>query len=363
VRNYFGRFNVPLVTVAGGGTGPVSYADFSTGEIVPGYTAPVPTALGTYYGILQQYPYLASGYYLPDPVPAALLQPWGDFVAANGLDSIVQLVADFAQGFNEILSLPTLYILRYFGLDVLQNLMADSFLTTANNDNSALYQAATAFLGQDVLLSTTIAAVQRGASGIQVSAVGPQGPVTIKASKIVITIPPLPSALAAFHLDATEQGLFSKFRQGNYYTGLMQLPGVPDNTTVQNIGANTPYNLPELPALYAVSPSKVPGLFDVKFGSHVPMTDAQVQASILESLGLLQAAGTIPATSPAFVDYSSHTPYELTVSASDIAGGFYSSLYGLQGHRSTYWNGAAFQAHDSAMIWQFTESLLPTITG
>jgi hypothetical protein len=187
--------------------------------------------------------------------------------------------------------------------------------------------------------------------------------VTIRASKIVITIPPLPSALFAFDLDARELGLFRQFRQGNYYTGLMQLPGVPDDTTVQNIGAHTPYNLPPLPALYAVSPSSVPGLFDVKFGSHVPLSDSQVQASILESLDRLQAAGTIPATSPAFVDYSSHTPYELTVSASDIEAGFYSSLYGLQGRRSTYWNGAAFQAHDSALIWEFTETLLPTITG
>jgi hypothetical protein len=362
VRSYFGRFAVPLVTAAES-SGPTVYADFRTGQIVSGYTPPVPTALGSYLGILQQYPYLVPGYYLPDPVPGALLQPWSEFVTANGLSSIVQLVAEYAQGFNEILQLPTLYILGYFGPDVVENILAGSFLTTPDNDNSALYQAATAFLGQDVLLSTTVIASQRGDSGIELTAVGPHGPVTINAGKIVITIPPLPPALAAFDLDATELGLLRRFRQGNYYTGLLRLPGVPDQTNVVNIGADTPYNLPPLPAVYGVSPSSAPGLFNVKFASHVPLSNAQVKASILESIGRLQAAGTIPATSPAFADYASHTPYELTVSAPDIAAGFYSSLYGLQGRRSTYWNGAAFQAHDSALIWQFTETLLPAITG
>lgn len=362
VTGYFGRFGVPLVTADLGG-GAATYADFRTGEVVPGYTPPVPTALEAYAGILEQYPYLAAGYYLPDPVPAALLQPWGDFVAANGLGSMVQLSAGYGQGLNEILQLPTLYILRLLGLNVVQNIFAGSFLTTANNDNSALYLAATAFLGQDVLLNTTVVAGQRGDSGVQLFAVGPQGPVAIRAGKIVITIPPLPTALAAFDLDATELGLFSRFRQGNYYTGLVSLPGVPDGTNVMNIGADTPYNLAPLPSLYGVGPSSVPGLFNVKFGSHVPLSDLQVHASIVETLDRLQAAGTIPATRPAFADYSSHTPYELTVSATDIAAGFYSSLYGLQGRRSTYWNGAAFQAHNSALIWEFTEILLPAITG
>jgi len=361
VTSYFGRFGISLVTANLGG-GPAIYADFRTGKAVSGYTPPVPD-LKTYLGILQQYPYLIPGYYLPDPVPDALLQPFGEFVAANGLSSIVQLTAEFAQGFNELLQLPALYILRYLDPTAIENIIFNTFLTTKDNDNSALYQAATAFLGQDVLLSTTVVAGQRGDHGVQLFAIGPQGPVTISADKIVITIPPLPAALAAFDLDAAELGLFSQFRQGNYYTGLVQLPGIPDQTTVWNIGAHTPYNLAPLPALYMFGPSSVPGLFHVYFGSNIPLSDLQVQARILESFGRLQAAGTIPPTSPAFVDYASHTPYELTVSAPDIAAGFYSSLYGLQGRRSTYWNGATFQAHDSARIWEFTETLLPSITG
>jgi NAD(P)-binding Rossmann-like domain len=362
VRNYFSRFNVPLAVPSEGG-GSAVYADFRTGAVVPGYTAPVPTGLEAYFGILEQYPYLVAGYDLPDPVPAELLQPFGDFIAANNLGSIVQLVGEYAQGFANLLQMPTVYLLKYFGLNVVQSLFTGDFLSTPNHDNSALYEAATTYLGQDVLLNTVVVAGERNAGGVELVAVGPQGPVTIKAGKIVITAPPLPWLLEAFGLDATESGLFSRFQQGNYYTGLLRLPGVPDATLVQNIGANTQYNLPPLPALYALSPSSVPGLFDVKFGSNVPLPDAAVRSQILSSVARLVSAGTIPATTPEFVDYSSHTPYELTVSASDIAAGFYSKLYALQGHRSTFWNGAAFQAHDSTLLWQYTETLLPQITA
>jgi hypothetical protein len=363
VRDYFGRFGVPVVTASVGSPVQPVYADFRTGARVPGYTPPVPTALEAYFGILQRYPYLAAGYDLPHPVPAELLQPWGEFVVANGLDSLVQLVSQFAQGFADLMQTPALYILKYFGLNVVEDIFAGSFLSTPDHDNSALYEAATAYLGSNALLNTTVVAAERGKGGVELLAVGPDGPVTIRAEKLVITVPPLPHLLAAFGPDATELGLFSRFRQGNYYTGLVKLPGAPDSTAVQNIGANTQYNLPPLPALYAVTPSSVPGIFDVKFGSDRPLSDVQVRTAILESLNRLQAAGTIPATKPVFVDYSSHTPYELTVSARDIAGGFYSRLYALQGRRNTYWNGAAFQAHDSSLIWQYTETLLPQIVG
>ena len=247
-------------------------------------------AAGLGVGLLAKYSYLAEGYYLPDPVPAELLQPWGDFVAANGLASIVPLVAG-----------------------------------------------------------------RRSAHGVELLAVGPQGTVTIRAGKIVITAPPLPSVLAGFDLDATELDLFSRFRHGNYCTGLVRLPGVPDTTSVQNIGADTQYNLAPLPATSYLSPSDVPGLFNVKVGSNTRLPDAAAQELILSSLRRLQRAGTIPLTEPSFADFSSHVPYEVTVSAQDVAAGFYSRLYALQGRRSTYWNGAAFQAHDSELLWRYAE--------
>jgi hypothetical protein len=43
------------------------------------------------------------------------------------------------------------------------------------------------------------------------------------------------------------------------------------------------------------------------------------------------------------------------VPKADIANGFYRDLYALQGRRHTFYNGAAFQTHDSSLLWQFTE--------
>ena len=359
-RNYFSRFDVALSSFDFAGPTP-TYADFRTGKVVAGYTPPVPTALEAYLGILEKYPYLEAGFDLPDPVPAELLQPWGEFVTANGLESIVQLVALYAQGFSHLMEMPTVFILKYLGPLTVEEIATGDFLTTPNHDNSALYEAATSYLGANALLSTNVVAGKRTADGVELLAVGPQGPVTIRAGKLVITAPPQPWALAPFDLDATEFELFSRFRHGNYYTGLVSLPGVPDATSVTNIGADTQYNLAPLPALFALSPSNVPGLFNVKAGSVVQLPDAAAQGLITQSIERLQRAGTIPASEIGFADFSGHVPYEMSVSAQDVAAGFYSRLYALQGRRSTFWNGAAFQAHDSVLLWQYAETLLPQI--
>lgn len=364
VRDYFGRFGVPLVASPGFGGGSTTYADFRTGRVVDGYVPPQPTALGSYSALLQQYPYLTAGYDLPDPVPAELLQPWGDFVAAHDLGSLTQLVYSFCQGFNDLMRLPTLYVLKYFGTGVVTGILQNSFLTTAGRDNSALYERAGAFLGSDVLLDSRATAVERdGAHHVMVRVDTPRGRRTIRAGKLLVTLPPLPARLGALDLDARERALFGRFRQGNYYTGLLELTGVPADLTLQNVAADTPYNLPPLPASYAFSPSSVPGLHDVKFGSDVPRTDGDVRGRILADLKRMAGQGTVPVTAAAFRAFSSHTPYELTVSARDIAAGFYRSLTALQGRRNTFWSGAAFQGHDSALIWEFTEGLLPRLAA
>ncbi|WP_127355807.1 FAD-dependent oxidoreductase [Actinacidiphila soli] len=287
VRDYFGRFGVPLIPageLGGGGSGAI-YADFRTGLPVDGYVPPVPTALGTYYGILQQYPYLTDGYDLPDPVPAELLLPWGAFVTQYGLGSIAQIAFSFGQGFNNIDQLPAVYVLKYFGLGVVTGILTGSFLTTEGRNNSALYEQATAHLGEDVLLSTTVRSTERdGSSGVLLRVNTPTGPRTIRAGKLVITAPPLLSNLTAFDTDARERALFSRFQHGNYYTALLELPGVPADLTVSNTGADTPWNLPPLPAVYALSPSSVPGLHDMKYGSAAPLTGPRVRANILADL-------------------------------------------------------------------------------
>lgn len=49
--------------------------------------------------------------------------------------------------------------------------------------------------------------------------------------------------------------------------------------------------------------------------------------------------------------------------ADAVAKGFYRDLTKLQGQKSTYWTGAAFNKHDSGDMWAFTEGLLGRVVA
>lgn len=81
---------------------------------------------------------------------------------------------------------------------------------------------------------------------------------------------------------------------------------------------------------------------------------------------------------PHFVEFKSHPPFKLVISADAIRERFYDGLEvckarivvligtitnanAVQGQRDTWWTGAAFIAHDSAVLRNFTNALLPRI--
>jgi hypothetical protein len=361
VTNLFSRFNVPLVTYSPG-TATTDYVDFRTGQVVPGYAPPEPVQLPALLAILEQYPYLEAGWDLPYPVPPELLLPWGDFLAENGLQSLAPFIAQYTQGLGDVLRKLTVYVMKNFGIGVVTNILQNSFLTTPNMDNSQLYENITTYLGDDVLLNATITRVDRS-NGVLVQVGTPRGAFTIRANTLVIAIPPLLQNLSPFDLSGNERSLLGQFRPGFYYTGLLEMTGYPADLVVQNTGADTVDNLPPLPGIYSVRPSGLPGLFHVTYGSPFALSGAQVQANILADVNRLRTAGTVPVSSAEFAIFRNHSPFELTVSKSDIAGGFYANLYALQGQRNTFYNGAAFHTQDSSLLWQFTETLLPQIVA
>lgn len=366
VNNYFARFNIPLTKAVLSSPDVTStYVDFQTGKTVAGYTPNDPTAaLAAYAAQLAQYPYLETGFVLPDSVPADLLLPFGDFVTKYALQDMVGFLFQFAQGLGDLLSQLTLYVFKNFGLSVLQGVQ-NGFLTTLDQDNSEIYVKALAVLGQDVLLTSHVLAVDRSASSsggrVKVLVQTPRGVKLILAKKLILTIPPKLHNLEGFDLSTEETSLFVKFQNSAYYTGLLRGTNIPDLTTVTNIGAATQYNLPILPAAYSITPTRVPGLHDVKFGSANALHDEPVKADIIASVNRINAARTFNSTTtaePKFADFASHTPFELTVPKEAIEGDFYKSLYALQGTRETWYTGAAWHTHDSSLLWVFTEGLL-----
>jgi hypothetical protein len=358
VRHHFGRFGVELTSLAGGGDGgTTTYVDFRTGKTVD-YTPVAPSALPAYYQEISRFGPIDTIHDLPDPVPAELVAPFGDFVAKHDLGSIVPLAFAYGQGIGDLLGMPAFYGINLFGQGVVGKLLGGGYVTTAAGDNSLLYERATDYLGDNVLLSTRAERIERTRSGVRVLVNGPQGPQLIEARKLVVTVPPLVRNLGAVDLDGTERSLLGKFSSGAYYTAVVRLSGLPAGVGLNNVAAETPFNLPPLPGLYMVGPSPIPGLYNVKYGSLTPLPDAVVRREIQAGIERVAAAGTYPVKFEGFAAYSGHVPFELHVGPRDIAGGFYKRLNALQGRNNTYWSGAAWHAQNSARIWVGLETML-----
>ena len=361
VRAYFGRFGLDLAPIGGFGAS-TTYVDFRTGRTVD-YTPPVPVSLPVYYDLISRYGPIDTVIDLPDPVPHDLVAPFADFVRKYDLGSVVPLVFNYGQGIGNILDLPALYSINTFGLGVVRNILGRSFLTTAAHDNSLLYERATAHLGDDVLLDTQVLRVDRSSSGVRVLVATPDGPRLILARKLVMTGPPLLRNFAGFDLDATERSLFGQFISGAYYTGVARLSGLPAGVGLDNVAADTPYNLPPLPGLYGVTPTGIPGLYNVKYGSPAPLPEARVRRNIRTEIERVATAGTYPVVFEDLEVFASHAPFELHVAPQAIAAGFYRRLNALQGRNRTYYSGAAFHSHNSTRVWAGLETLLPSIAA
>ena len=367
VTNYCSQLNVPLIPVPSSGPLPTANVDFRTGAPVnlpPTNPAALGAAIGKYLQILEtQFPYLDTGFNLPDPVPADLLMPFGDFVTKYGLQALVPTVFAFAEGLGDILANPTLYILKNFSLSVVGSIATNSFVLVPTG-TASLYDAAANFLGSDAMVNAEVLGAVRGADHVDVYAETPNGLVHIQAGKLVFAIPPTMQNVALLAPDALEASLFSRFFSNYYATSLVKFDGVPPGEAVTNVAANTNYNLPPLPSMYGLQATAVPNYFVGLFGSQNWLPDVAVKCIMNEQLNKVAGSGIFPGMKFDGIEtFSSHAPFNMMVSPGDIAGGFYSKLNGLQGHNRTYYTSAAFQTNDSSLIWRFTQGLLPGIAA
>ncbi|EDO02409.1 hypothetical protein SS1G_04885 [Sclerotinia sclerotiorum 1980 UF-70] len=108
VKTYAARLNVTL-KVSGTSTLSTVYADFRTGlENTTYSTASFTTGLALYMAQLQKYPYVETGFDLPNPVPEDLLLTFGDFAIKYNLgNDFLGFLFSFAEGLGDLLSKPT----------------------------------------------------------------------------------------------------------------------------------------------------------------------------------------------------------------------------------------------------------------
>jgi hypothetical protein len=369
VRNYFQRFNIPLVEISFATSATADY-DLRTGKAV-NITHPGPQAIGAalqkYAAVLSRYPQLDRGMFLPSPVPEDLTMPFGEFATKYGIEDAVDTMYRTNPGLGDIRTVPVVENARVVGLSLVQQIASNSFLTTARHNNSELYGAAQAELlsSNNLLLSSTVSSSSRTDTGVELIVTTSDGPKCIRAKKLLITIPPRLSNLHPFDLSPKEITTFDRFINAGYYVALVNNTGLPTGLTINNYMQNTPLNLPAFPGIYMINPTSIPGLYSVYYGAPrtnatYPIPDETVKAAMISDLKTLQKENPnkFNQTDPEIVVYTSHTPFYLQAKPEDTAAGFYEELYELQGARSTYWSGAAWRAQDSSMLWRFNEEVV-----
>lgn len=365
---YFQRLGV-ATTPASFPPGLTYSADFETGQAVTPYApspAEVGTVLFTYLSVVQsQFGYLdLNGYQLPATVPPQLLMPFGQFAALYGLKALLPTFAAFGQGIGDLLDVPAVYVLKLLGTPVVSAILGlqGGFLTVQGGA-SVVYEKAAAVLGRNVLLDASVTRVQRTPGKVQVFVSTPQGLRIIQAKRLVVTIPPLLPAMQPFDLTAQERRLFGQFVPKLYNTSVVELSGLPLFAAVDNVrpdSAAHPGGIPRLPGTFGIVPTGVAGLWSVKYGAVSPLSNAQVQQAIRADIERLTVTGS-PVRLQRFATYKSHVPFALQVSPQAIGAGFYAALNALQGQQGTHYAGAAFQTHNSAVIWSQAEEVASSV--
>lgn len=364
VNDYFNRFKVSLVGLPTDGF-PDTYFDFATGKPSKYVDPPaeqVNAAFKAYAAQLAKYPTLQNGFFLEYPVAEDLLLPFGEFVAKYNLGGLVHATFTVNQGYSPLLEIPTIYMFKYLN-QVQLGSTANGYLTTKGHNTYALYEAAGKFLGADnVLTSSTVESMHRSANDVKIAVKTPTGYKLIVAKKVVSAVQPTLANMKPFGLSRDERDLFSKFKVANgYYSVLLNNTGVKPGTQLLAADDTKPYGLADLPGIYSLGYTAT-GLTSVYYGSPTVLSEDEVKRNILADVKRLQKGQGLPETKPSWVAFANHAPFNLEVGVDDIKNRFYEKLLALNGKKSTFYNGAAFQAQDSTVIWQYTEDyILPML--
>ncbi|KFX98706.1 hypothetical protein V490_02160 [Pseudogymnoascus sp. VKM F-3557] len=363
VTDFFDRFDVPISRLGTNGN-PVStpiYADFSTGQILQDFS---PSPVGAnYIAELDKYPYLDTGYYLPNPVPADLLLPWPEYVEKYNLEDMSQGVVSRASGCGDPLKMLAIYYFTSANHALFAE-FAGAGVTPTNRDSSELYRKALVELDSNALLNSNVVAAQRpaaGASGnVKLVVKTPTGNKLIIAKQLILGIPPTLDNLIPFGLNAHEHSVLSQPAGFPYYAGVVTNTGLSSAHSYSNVGTSTLYNSPVLPGAAMFNPTLVNGVFVYWYSGLVPESQAQVQAKVNANIKALQTSIGVPHTTPEHLAFANHSPFRLVVPAASIANGWYEDMYALQGHRNTWYIGALMTI-SSGQLWNATAAVLPDI--
>lgn len=352
---FFTRFDVPLIPLHAGSGAVI--VDFKTGQNVT--PAMGDTSLVVYAALTNKYyPEPALGLHLPQPVPADLLLPFGEFIKKYSLDDSAYTIWSLTSPADNLLDQLTIYAI--FGcnaasLPLLSGHASASPVTTRNN--SELFGKAEAELGSNALLNSQVVAAKRTYDSVSLVVQTPTTKKLILASHVLFSAPIVLDNLIPFDLDSREHDLFSQIYYTAWYTALVTDTGLKPGYSYENAANNTPYNIPIQPYTFRIGASIVNTTFYTFYGATTELPEDEVKARIAENIQILSGNST----TPRFLAFASHTPFKQEVSAEAVAKGFYDQLNGLQGHRGMHYTGNAFDVSGSSSLFNFTRHLLPSI--
>ncbi|PLB44275.1 FAD/NAD(P)-binding domain-containing protein [Aspergillus steynii IBT 23096] len=360
VTEYFERLGISTGATSASGTS--VFADFAEGILLPNLTY---TYGADYDRELEKYPYLASGYHLPDDIPEDLLLPWVEYIEKHNLTT--SAIGSFRQPNPAGNPLQRLAVHEFNGLNrVMVDELNGHAIHQTDGDNSAIYTKATSIIGSDnLLLNATISSANRTDSGIQLHISTPDGDSLIRAKQLLVAAPPDASNLSPLSLDSREKSTLSEIAGYPFYVGIVSNTGLPDDYSFKNVGAKTQYHVPDLPFVVTITASPhIPGVFSYAYSSLKELTQSEVQDAVTEAIENLRAQltnkGSDTDAVPKYLEFRDVGPFHPEQSADAIRNGFWKDMYALQGYRNTWYISGLFVLN-SAQLWNNTQALLPEI--
>ncbi|PYH92288.1 fumarate reductase/succinate dehydrogenase [Aspergillus ellipticus CBS 707.79] len=358
-----------------------AYADFTTGRTI-NYLAPSTAAelaaLATFYSVSSEYQDLFLPSYAnwpaPEDIPEDLLMPFRDFAIKYDLNATIFLIwGGIGTGLADMLDAPTLYVMQTFGPQTAAAFLGtDPEYVPSSGRNQDIYDAAAKVLGDSVLLNSVVVDSIRKPDneGVELLVQNQRnGTFTIiLAERLVMAIEPTAPNVAPFHLDRNESAVFSQGTWSVVDTGIVSHPSLPVDGLIYNLPASAAdgngFALPE-PPFVDYFEYLGDGLWQVIVVGWLGFTEQAAKDLANEAIQRLAAAGTFPATNGTQMTihaWSNHGAMDMRTTADNLESGFIQRQYALQGHRSTYWTGAAFSNQLSNYLWAYNlEYLVPLV--
>jgi hypothetical protein len=370
--NFFARFGVSTQPFAARRLTAIN-VDIETGALLKNYISPTANAtneaLNRWLTIVSKYQeMLEPGYWnfpQPQDIPAEFLVPFEHFAKLHQLDAAIpRIIAISGVGYGGIRNLLTFNLMQAFGASLTRQVLQSQLIAPASS-NSLVYQRALALLGDDVLLSTTVQAVQRTSTGVRLLVKQGSQEYYIKAKRILYTAPPTLSALSPYGLDEREKAVFSKWSIAGEFIGVAKIPCIPENSSIVYIPKSVvpsnqialkdwPYQL----RLDSTGPLGL-GLFRVVLGANYTTSMNNFKSLAVKGVQVLQDAGTVTGNCKVeFKASSDHTRPVWKQGAEELRGGFVQELYALQGYKATWYTGSVWAAPYSSTIWAYTDTIL-----